>query len=152
MGKELTLREAFGKFHRENSRIDSDTEISNDSEIFFNCHDIAHVIFECDTSLRGEGIVKLWTIFGTTLGFVNHIKEYAGANAYELFRQYSLKHILANIPKVIVAAPVVITRAQKMKKKWPWTSYEKYLDVSLNKIRKEFNIVPIGRSYRSQGS
>ncbi len=143
MGRDVTLREAFGKFHRKNSRIVSDTEISNDSEIFFNCHDIAHVIFECDTSLRGEGIVKLWTIFGTTLGFANHVKEYADANAFELFRKYSLKHILANVPRVIVVAPVVITRAHKMKKKWPWTSYDKYLDISINEIRKEFNIVPI---------
>jgi ubiquinone biosynthesis protein Coq4 len=86
MERDVTLREALCKFHRENSRVIFDTEISNDSEIFFNCHDIAHVIFECDTSLRGEGIVKLRTIFGTTLGFANHVKEYAEANALELFR------------------------------------------------------------------
>ena len=143
MGRDVTLREAFGKFHRKNSRIVSDTEISDDSEMFFNCHDVAHVIFGCDTSLRGEGIVKLWTIFGTTLRFANHVKEYADANAFELFRKYNLKHILANVPKVIVVAPIVITRAHKMKKKWPWASYDKYLDTPINEIRKEFNIVPI---------
>jgi ubiquinone biosynthesis protein Coq4 len=117
MGRDVTLRESFDEYHRKNSRIVSDTEISNNSQIFFKCHDIAHVIFECDTSLRGEGIVKLWTIFGTTLGFVNHVKEYAEENVFELFREYSLKHILANVPKVIVVALVVITRAHKMKKK-----------------------------------
>ena len=143
MERDLTLKEALGKFHRKNSRIISDTEILNDSEIFYNCHDIAHVVFDCDTSLRGEGIVKLWTIFGTTLGFVNHVKEYAGANAFQMFRKFSLRHILANVPKIIVVAPVVITRAHKMKKKWPWSSYDKYLDISINEIRKEFNIEPI---------
>ena len=143
MERDLTLKEALGKFHRKNSSIISDTEILNDSEIFYNCHDIAHVVFDCDTSLRGEGIVKLWTIFGTTLGFVNHVKEYADANAFEMFRKYSLRHILANVLKIIVVAPVVITRARKMKKKWPWASYEKYLDISINEIRKEFNIEPI---------
>ena len=143
MERDVTLREALGKFHRKNSRIILDTEISNDSDIFYNCHDIAHVIFDCDTSLRSEGIVKLWTIFGTTLGFVNHVKEYADANAFEMFRKYSLRHILANVLKIIVVAPVVITRARKMKKKWPWTSYDKYLDISINEIRKKFNIGPI---------
>ena len=32
-----------------------------------------------------------------------------------------------------------------MKKKWPWASYDKYLDISINEIRKEFNTVPIAR-------
>ena len=143
MGRDVTLREAFSEYHRKNSRIVSATEISNNSEIFFNCHDIAHVIFDCDTSLRGEGIVKLWTIFGTTLGFANHVKEYAEANAFELSRKYGMQHILATLPKVILVAPVVISRAHKMKRKWPWASYDEYLDISITEIRKEFNIVPI---------
>lgn len=143
MERNVTLREAFGEYRLKNRRIVSDAEMSSNSEVFFNCHDIAHVIFECDTSLRGEGVVKLWTIFGTTLGFANHVKEYAEANAFELFKKYSLKHILADVPKVILVAPVVITRAHKMKKKWPWASYDKYLDISITEIRKEFNIVPI---------
>ncbi len=145
MEKDTTLREAFGKFHRKNSQVISDTEVLNDTEKFFNCHDIAHVVFGCDTTLRGEGIVKLWTIFGTTLGFADHIKEYDEASAFELFKKYSLKHILVNIAKLIIVAPVVIIRAYKMKKKWPWSSYDKYLDISIYQIRKEFNIVPISR-------
>ena len=145
MGSDVTLREAFGNFHRESSRIVSDTKTSNDSKIFFNSHDIAHVIFECDTSLRGEAIVKLWTIFGTTLGFANHVKEYADANAFELFGNYNLKHILTNVPKIIVVAPTVISRARKMKKKWSWESYDEYLDIPIHEIRKEFGIVPIDR-------
>ena len=145
MERDLTLKEALGKFHRKNSSIISDTEILNDAEIFYNCHDIAHVVFGCDTSLRGEGIVKLWTIFGTTLGFVNHVKEYADANAFEMFRKYSLRHVLANVLKIVVIAPVVITRAHKMKKKWSWASNDKYLDISINEIRKEFNIEPIAK-------
>ena len=143
MGRDVTLREAFSEYHRKNSRIVSATEISNNSEIFFNCHDIAHVVFDCDTSLRGEGVVKLWTIFGTTLGFSLHVKEYAEANAFELFRKYRLRHILASVPQVIIVSPVVISRALKMKRKWPWVSYDEYLDISITEIRKEFNIVPI---------
>ena len=46
MKRDVTLKEALGKFHRKNSRIISDTEILNDSELFYNCHDIAHVVFD----------------------------------------------------------------------------------------------------------
>lgn len=143
MGKDVTLREGLDEYYRKNSRTLLDTAVSNDSELFFNCHDIAHVIFECDTSLQGEGAVKLWTIFGSTLGFVNHFKGYAEANAFELSKKYSLKHILANVPKVLIGAPVVISRARKMTKKWPWAAYDRYLDISIAEVREEFNIVPV---------
>lgn len=143
MGKDATLRQAFVSFHLKSNKTISETEIATSSTDFYNCHDIAHVVFNCDTSFQGEAMVKLWTIFGTTLGFAGHFKEYAKANAFEMFRRYSLKHILKNIFKILAVAPVVIIRASKMKKKWPWSSYEKYLDMPISEIRKEFNINPV---------
>jgi hypothetical protein len=44
MVNDVTLREAFYNFHRKNNLIVSETELANDSEVLFNCHDIAHVI------------------------------------------------------------------------------------------------------------
>jgi hypothetical protein len=52
------------------------------------------VLFGCDISLFGEGSVKIWTIFGTTLGFWNHITAYKKANAYELSKNFSFEPYL----------------------------------------------------------
>ena len=143
MDNKLTLREAIEVFQLKNSKIISETIIPDESKHFFYCHDIAHVVFDCDTSLRGEAIVKLWTIFGTSMGFRKHLEEYSNANAFELFTQYSLMHVVKNIMKIILVAPVVIIRAKKMKKSWPWALFDQYLDVPVNEIRSEFNISPI---------
>jgi len=103
-------------------------------------HDIAHILFGCDISLHGEGTVKLWTIYGTPLGFWNHIKAYNKANAYALPKPYNFMHVANNIFKLLFAILVVIYRAMSMTKRWPWHKFEPYLDVSISEIRKEFNI------------
>jgi ubiquinone biosynthesis protein Coq4 len=143
MDNNLTLRDAIEAFHLENSKLISETIIPDESKQFFNFHDIAHVVFDCDTSFRGEAIVKLWTIFGTTMGFRKHLEEYYDANAFGLFKRYSFIHVVKNIFKIILVAPVVIIRAKKMKKSWPWSLFDEYLDVPVKDIRLEFNIKPI---------
>jgi len=140
MKSQMTLSKAIQIFYEANSLNFSDRDISKEAKEFFKCHDIAHVIFDCDTSLIGEGKVKLWTIFGTTLGFWNHVKGYSEANAFTLFKQYSVFHVLSNVFKLISLAPKTISRARSMSKKWEWSEYEVYMDIPLDQIRKEFNI------------
>ncbi|MBT8191343.1 MAG: hypothetical protein KJO29_13010, partial [Bacteroidia bacterium] len=101
---------------------------------------IAHVLFGCDISLFGEGSVKIWTIFGTTLGFWNHLRAYKAANAFELSRNFGPVHFLSNIFKFLLCIPLIIIKAKKMHKPWPWDDYEPYLDQAISEIRKEFNI------------
>lgn len=138
----ITLRQGLEKFHRVNRDYHSHTEkgISDEAKTFFVSHDIAHVLFGCDISLFGEGSVKIWTIFGTTLGFRNHIKGYKEANAFRLSRNFSFSHVLRNIFKFLISIPVLILRAKKMHKPWPWSGFEPYMNIPISEIRKEFNI------------
>ena len=138
----LTLRQGLEKFYKEHqSHLSHNNEgIPNEVKTFFISHDIAHVLFGCDISLYGEGSVKVWTIFGTTLGFWKHIRAYNKANAFELSRNFSLSHVVSNIFKFLISIPALIIRSKKMNKPWPWTEYEPYLDTSISEIRKEFNI------------
>jgi ubiquinone biosynthesis protein Coq4 len=140
--RNITLRQGLEKFYKENkSHLSHNNEgISIEVKTFFVSHDIAHVLFGCDISLYGEGSVKIWTIFGTTLGFWKHIKAYKKANAYELSKNFSLSYILSNILKLLISIPVLIIRSRKMNKPWPWNEHEPYLDTSISEIRKEFNI------------
>jgi len=140
---QMTLREAIQKFHGDNSLSLTDRKMSDEAQAFFQCHDIAHVVFGCDTSIIGEGQLKIWILFGTTLGFFNHLKGYSQANAFTLFRQYSIFHVLTNISKLVWLIPRTIFRARCMSKKWNWSDYERYMDIPLVKIREEFNIKDI---------
>jgi ubiquinone biosynthesis protein Coq4 len=138
----ITLRQGLEKFYKENMGYLSHNkkEVSSEAKAFFYSHDVAHVLFGCDISLFGEGAVKIWTIFGTTLGFWNHIKGYKEANAFELSKSFGSTHLVKNIFKFLLFIPVLIIRAKRMYKPWPWSEFEFYLDTPISEIRKEFNI------------
>ncbi|NNK80204.1 MAG: hypothetical protein HKO93_01800 [Flavobacteriales bacterium] len=138
----ITLRQGLEKFYHENrGHLNHQQEgLPDDVRSFFKAHDIAHVLFDCDISLYGEGSVKIWTIFGTSLGFWNHISLYRKANAFELSRKFSFSDILTNIFRFLFSIPVLILRARRMHKRWPWSAYEPYMDMPISEIRQEFNI------------
>jgi len=142
MLESITLRQGLDNFHKEyNDHLSHNKKgISNEAQAFFRSHDIAHVLFGCDISLYGEGKVKIWTIFGTTLGFWKHITGYQDANAFELSKSFGLLHVISNIFKFLFSIPKIIIRAKQMKKPWEWTGFESYLDTPISEIRKEFNI------------
>lgn len=142
MEEGITLRQGLEKFHGKYKGHLShhDKGISSEVKAFFMSHDIIHVLFGCDISLFGEGSVKIWTIFGTTLGFWKHLKEYQKASAYELSKSFSLVDVVQNIFKFLFFIPLLICRAKQMNKLWPWKDYDSYLDVPISVIRKEFNI------------
>ena len=142
MDNSLTLRQGLEEFHTAyKDRLSHQKDgVSAEAKWFFASHDIAHVLFGCDISLYGEGSVKIWTIFGTTLGFWKHITGYQEANAFSLSKDYNFIHVVKNIFKFLFAIPILIIRAKQMRKPWPWKEYQGYLDVPISEIRKEFNI------------
>jgi ubiquinone biosynthesis protein Coq4 len=138
----ITLRQGLDDFYKayEGHLSHTKEDLPDEVKSFFKSHDIAHVLFGCDISLFGEGAVKIWTIFGTTLGFWNHFKEYRKANAYELSKNFSFLHVMKNIFKLLAAIPTLIIRAKRMHRAWPWSGFESYMDKPLSEVRKEFNI------------
>lgn len=140
--RKITLRQGLEQFYEENKNYLSHNKkgISNEAKAFFESHDIVDVLFGCDISLFGEGSVKIWTIFGTTLGFWKHIRGYKEANAFELSKNFGFVHIANNIFKFLSSIPRLIIRAKCMNKPWPWSGFEPYLDTPISEIRKEFNI------------
>lgn len=139
----LTLREGLAHFHAAYTAELSHHQpgVSKEAKAFFRSHDVAHVLFGCDTSLRGEGAVKIWTIFGTTLGFWSHLKGYQSANALALSTNFGLDEVVRDIFKLLLSIPRIILKARRMHKSWPWTDYDSYLDQPIAKIREEFNII-----------
>lgn len=140
MYEDLTLQQGFEKFQKKNAQFFSERKYSKEGETFLKCHDITHVVFACDTTIYGEGVVKLWITFGTTLGFWKVINGYNEVSAFQLFRMYSFKHVIKNIFRLLFSIPKGISRARQMSKPWPFLDYEPYLNTPVSEIRKEFNI------------
>ena len=140
MNDELTLQEGLDEFNKKNSKYFSGGHHSSAGEEFLKHHDIAHIVFGCDTSIYGEGVVKIWTTFGTTLSFWKVVNGYKDASAFELARKYSFSHVVKNIFKFLLTIPKTIIRAKQMNKPWPFYDFDSYLNVPLSEIRKEFNI------------
>lgn len=138
----MTLRQGLEQFYQEHQGYlhHGKEGITAEAEAFFKSHDIAHVLFGCDITLLGEGAVKIWTIFGTTLGFWKHIRGYKVANAFSLAQNFGFAHVLGHIFKLLVSIPSLIVRAKRMHKPWPWSAFEPYLDRPISEIREEFNI------------
>lgn len=139
----ITLRQGLEEFYYlyQNQLRHTESEIPSEVKSFFKSHDIAHVLFDCDISLFGEGSVKIWTIFGTTLGFWQHLKAYKMANAFELASNFNLAHVFNNFFKLLISIPQLIIRCKKMHKPWPWAEFEIYMNTPIIEVRKEFNII-----------
>ena len=140
MTKGTTLQEGLDKFQAKNLKYFSNRPMSNEAKRFLKSHDIAHVIFGCNTTIYGEGIVKIWTTFGTNLGFWDVTKGYSEVNAFSLSKKYSLQHVAKNIVRLILIIPKTIIRSRQMTKPWMWSNYQPYLNKPISEIRKEFNI------------
>lgn len=136
----ITLQQGLEKFNKKNGKYFSKKSFSKEGEAFLECHDIAHVIFGCDTTIYGEGVVKIWTTFGTTLSLWKVISGYNEASAFELFKKYSFQHVAKNIVRLLLTIPRVVIRAKRMTKPWPFSDYQPYLNTPISEIRKEFNI------------
>lgn len=140
MKDNLTLQQGLYKFQEENGKYFSDNVMSKEAKRFLQSHDIAHVVFGCNTSIYGEGIVKIWTTFGTDLGFWKVTKGYKAVKAFNLARKYSLPHVVKNLGRLLWKIPLTIRRSKQMNKPWTWSEYQPYLDLPISEIRKEFNI------------
>lgn len=149
----VTLGQGLQAFREKNREYLSHDEdwVSSEARAFFESHDVAHVLFDCDVSLLGEGAVKIWTIFGTDIGFWRHVKEYREASAFALSTHFGWMHAMGNTIKLLPSIPLIIARAKRMSKPWPWMGFGRYLNTPICEIRKEYNIdvLKYGHSKRS---
>lgn len=138
----LTLRQGWEQFCQEHVGHLSHEQagLPQDVKEFFLAHDMAHVLFGCDISLCGEGAVKIWTLFGTTLGLRGHIRAYRKAQTFDLSLRFTFGHIVRHILPLLFSVPLLIIRARQMNEPWPWSNYNAYLDRPIAEIREEFGI------------
>jgi ubiquinone biosynthesis protein Coq4 len=137
----ITLRQALDKYYAQNLGFYQPNQLDDDSRKVFYAHDVCHIIFGCDTSLVGEAKVEQWTIHSTNFNFKEYIDTVLSTEATRK-AVTEISPIKVLIQGVLNIFPLIKTylRARKVKPKWDFYTYSKYLDRRISDIRREFNI------------
>ncbi len=136
---EQTLEQGLEEYYTSQQGLVGGRGPSETAIEFFRCHDAAHVVFGCSTQLRDEGVVKIWSFFGTTEG-LSLIKGYRLPESKQIYEKLELGPILSTAIRALSFVPRVLMRCMRMRKRWPWNGFETHLQHSLREIRSEYGI------------
>lgn len=136
----ITLSEGLEEYYGQNPGLKRGETLRPVAREFFRCHDAAHVVFGCGTSLTDEAVVKLSSVFGTTAG-LRVLRGYALFESLDIYRTVPLGEVLAAIAVAPVIVPRTILKRLRQTKRWPWSDFTPWLDRPLDELRREFGIV-----------
>ena len=140
----LTLREGLELHYGVNPTFKKNTR---KAPVFYN-HDLAHVLFGLDTSIKHEGLVDTRCMFSTNWGVKQYITDYFRDPESMKIIMSILKEIgfLRGIMDSFKSFPNMIKvylDSKKMYKKWEINPSDEVLDMKLNDLRKAHNITVI---------
>lgn len=135
-----TLREGLAEYYEHNPALLDPAHMNPEAARLFRQHDAAHVVFGCDTSLRGETLIDTWTIFGSTIGLRGYLAYLKLPQVNQLFAQAGARRIASEMLRCLPDIVRVVWRSLRLRRKWPWRGYADHLDRSLVEIRESFGI------------
>lgn len=148
-GATLTLQQGLAEYYGARSDLVTGRGASDRAREFFRCHDTAHVVFGCGTTLPQEAVVKVWSLFGTTAG-LGLLRDYRLPESQEIYSTLRWDEIARTARFALVYVPVVLVRCLRMRRRWPWSEFDAYLSVPLAEIRREFGIRVLALAPRSE--
>ncbi len=135
----LTLESGLAEYYASRADLAGGRGASTAAREFFRCHDAAHVVFGCSTTLINEAIVKMWSFFGTT-GGLGLLRDYRLPEAKEIYEQIPRSLIAPTALRSARAVPQVIARCIRMHRRWPWSDFDAYRKLGLRELRREYGI------------
>jgi ubiquinone biosynthesis protein Coq4 len=134
-----TLAQGVQEYFAANPGLAQGRIMSPEAQEFFRCHDVAHVVFGCDVALDDEAVVKIASILGTTAG-LQVLKGYRLHESLQIYRQLRILDVVLSIVRSVVIVPRTALRCMRQRARWPWSEHQKYLQVPLHQLRREFGI------------
>ena len=139
-GSTQSLREGIAEYYAHNSALLDPSRLPVEAAELFRQHDAGHVVFGCDTSLRGETLIDTWTILATTAGLRGYLGYFKYPQVNQLFAETGYWRIASESVRCLPDIFRVLVRSRRLSDRWPWQHFERYLDRPLSDIRREFNI------------
>ena len=137
---DLTLREALAEYRALNPGLLVPSQLTPEAAELFRQHDAGHVVFGCDTSLRGETLIDTWTLVGTTAGLRGYLKYFGLPQVNQIFAEAGYWRIALESLRCVPDVVRVLARSRRQVRRWPWADYERHLERPLAEIRREFGI------------
>jgi adenylate kinase family enzyme len=135
-----TLREGLAEYRARNPGLLDAAAMEGEAAALFRQHDAAHVLFGCETTLRGETLVDTWTIFASSIGLRGYLAYLKLPQVNQVFAEAGIGRVALVSARCLPDALRVVWRSRRVVPKWPWTEYERYLDRPLRELRDEFRI------------
>jgi hypothetical protein len=136
----MTLRDALAQFRRV-SGLEQKLECARpEARALMDRHDVIHVLFGLDTSLRQEAMVDLWTLFGTTARLSELLDYLRLPEEQQILAEIGAWRIAVTTLKAIPDAFRIAGAARRLRRKWPWREHENLLDRPLNEVREGFGV------------
>jgi len=135
----ITLAEGLREYYASRDHLVTGRGMSDAAREFFRCHDAAHVVFGCSTDLTDEGVVKIWSFFGTT-GGLELLAGYRLPESQEIYETLGWGAIVSTAARMLRLVPLTLWRCYWMVDRWPWSQFDQHLDKPLVEIRRVYGI------------
>jgi hypothetical protein len=140
----MTLRQGLAEYFHQSGELMDPSELPEDLGVGLRAHDVAHVVFGCDTTLVGEAVLVRWTLFGVTGSIRPYLIGLRRRETRGLFRDAFAAFRVAMFWPIVKFSTLAIVRSLRMRERWPFEGYAEYLDQPLCEIREHFGIRVFG--------
>jgi hypothetical protein len=135
-----SLREGLEEYYGSDASLLAPRELPGATRRSLLAHDVAHVVFGCDTSARGEIALSRWTLLGATDWIPIYARGLAGRETRWLFVEFAKKLRPLSLLQGMLDGLRALFRSLRMTARWPSYEYARYLDRPLDELRREFGI------------
>lgn len=135
-----TLDEALRDFRREHGLDEVYRGMSATAQEHFERHDIIHVLFGLDTSLRDEARADGWTLLGSDVSW-RDIREFSKLpEEKKIVGDLGWTTIAKTVMRALPDYAGMAWRARRLTKRWQWSDNARYRTMQVGAIRREFGI------------
>ena len=115
-------------------------DVSHDVAIGRRADDAAHVVFGCETSVRGEVVLARWSLFGAEDGIQIYLRGLRSKETRFLFVDFFRRVRPAMLLLAAFDGMRALIRSISLRKRWPSFNWENYADRPLAEICSDFKI------------
>ncbi|WP_040464164.1 hypothetical protein [Erythrobacter sp. NAP1] len=135
---DLTLAEALVAFRQHHGLHQKYADMREGAKAHFERHDMVHVLFGLDTSIRQEAQADGWTLFGTDIS-LRDVRDFMDLpEEKELIKEVGWATIAKGCLRAITDYPVIAWKSRKLRRKWRWSDNADYRSWTVARIRREF--------------
>ncbi len=137
---DLTLEEALEAFRQEHGLDEKYRDMRPEAQHHYELHDMVHVLFGLDTSMRQEAQADGWTLLGTDISRRDIREFFDLPEERELIDELGWWAITKGYLRAIPDYFRIAWQSRKLRKKWRWSDNAQYRRTTVEAIRREFGI------------